>query len=113
MIVERGRDMDKRRKRQKAQIRLMYRATNDLQLAMKAAGVSDVELAGRLSKSKAYLSRLFDGSANMTLRQLATMAHEIGAEVDIDIRVNGLSVRNSLRRDGEVGEERQLDLAAQ
>lgn len=40
---------------------------------MQEQGISRVELARRLNKSKGYISQLLDGTANMTIRTMSDM----------------------------------------
>jgi len=50
---------------------------------MEQQGVSKAELARRLGRSRAYVTRLLSGSANMTVRTLAEVAYALGAEVKL------------------------------
>jgi transcriptional regulator with XRE-family HTH domain len=66
---------------------------------MDQQGVSRTELARRLGKSKAYVSQMLDGSANMTLRTIADVFTALG---------RALSVEDIPLRRGEDGCETQI-----
>ena len=50
---------------------------------MEEQGVSKAELARRLGKSRAWVTRLLSGSADMTMRTFAELVYALGAEVQI------------------------------
>ena len=50
---------------------------------MEEQGVNKAELARRLGKSRAWVTRLLSGSANMTMRTFAELVYALGAEVQI------------------------------
>jgi transcriptional regulator with XRE-family HTH domain len=50
---------------------------------MAAQIVSKADLAGRLNKSRAWVTQLLSGKANMTVRTLAEVAYTLGAEVKL------------------------------
>jgi DNA-binding phage protein len=62
-------------------------------LALNAAGVvaglmaeqavTKAGLARRLNKSRAWITQLLGGKANMTIRTLAEVVHALGAEVSL------------------------------
>jgi len=54
--------------------------TEEIHLKMEGLGVSRVQLAERMGKSKAYVSQLLSGSRNMTLRSLADISFALGLE---------------------------------
>ena len=58
-------------------------ATEFIARLMEQQGVSKAELARRLGRSRAYVTRLLNGSANMTIRTLAEVAYALGAEVKL------------------------------
>lgn len=68
-----------------AQERLITEVTEALWEAMQRADVSKSELASRLGKTKGYVSQLFSGSRNMTLRTLAEIAEVLDCTVSIGI----------------------------
>jgi transcriptional regulator with XRE-family HTH domain len=50
---------------------------------MKTQGVSKAELARRLGKSRAWVTQLLSGKANMTLRTFADVVYLLGAEAKL------------------------------
>ena len=50
---------------------------------MEAQGVSKAELARRLGKSRAWVTQLLNGKANMTIRTVAEVVYTLGAEVKL------------------------------
>lgn len=67
---------------------LVYQITETLLMAMEDKDVSKVELARRLNKSKSHVSRLLDGSRNMTLASLSDMCFAIGITPEVKIPVD-------------------------
>jgi len=53
---------------------------------MEEQGVNKAELARRLGKSRAWMTRLLSGSANMTMRTFAELVYALGAEAQITRR---------------------------
>ncbi len=51
---------------------------------MEERGVTKAELARRLGKSRAYITQMLSGSANLTIRTLAELAYALGAEVKLE-----------------------------
>lgn len=56
---------------------------------MAEQNVSKAELARRLNKSRAWVTQLLSGKANMTIRTLAEVAHRLEAEVRLDAQRPG------------------------
>lgn len=50
---------------------------------MAEQNVSKADLARRLNKSRAWVTQLLSGKANMTVRTLADVVHTLGAEVKL------------------------------
>jgi transcriptional regulator with XRE-family HTH domain len=50
---------------------------------MAKQNLSKADLARRLNKSRAWVTQLLSGKANMTVRTLAEVAHTLGAEVTL------------------------------
>jgi len=50
---------------------------------MEEQGVKKAELARRLGKSRAWVTQLLSGEANMTIRTFAELAYVLGAEVKL------------------------------
>lgn len=57
---------------------LIYNVTEDLLVLLEKLGVSKVELARHLGKSRAYITQLLSGSRNMTLGTLADICFTLG-----------------------------------
>ena len=53
---------------------------------MQEQGINKAELARRLGKSRAWVTQLLNGKANMTMRTLAELAYVLGAEVDLAVQ---------------------------
>lgn len=66
---------------------LIVNVTEDLLVAMEDLNISKTELAKRLSKSKAYVSQILDGSRNMTLSTLSDICFALGVKPKIMIPV--------------------------
>jgi len=54
---------------------------------MEEQGVTKAELACRLGKSRAWITQLLSGSANMTIRTFAELVYELGAEVKLSAQL--------------------------
>lgn len=52
-------------------------------LAMKRQGVSNAELARRLGKSRAYVTKVLQGSTNFTLKSLVKIARVLDCQLDL------------------------------
>lgn len=53
--------------------------------AMKAQGVSNAELARRLGKSRAYVTKLLRGTTNFTLESLVRIGRALSCEVEFEL----------------------------
>ena len=53
--------------------------------------LSKADLARRLDKSRAWVTQLLSGKANLTVRTLAEVVQALGAEVKLHARRNGRS----------------------
>lgn len=60
---------------------LVTRASELIATLMVEQGVSKADLARRLNKSRAWVTQLLSGQANMTVRTLAEVVHALGGEV--------------------------------
>lgn len=74
-----------------AQERAIVGVTESVVCAMDEAGLNQTEIAARIGKSRGHVSRLLDGTRNMTLRSLADMLWACGKEVS-DLRLSPLGV---------------------
>lgn len=61
---------------------------------MQAQGVSNAELARRIGTSPAYITRLFRGSANLSVQTMVKLAQAVGATLQLGLteKVGGLPV---------------------
>lgn len=82
--------------REIAQERLVYNTTEDILLALQDAGMSQSELSKKLGKSKPYISKLLDGTRNMTLKTLSDIAYALKADVKVTITKNGVDVSHPI-----------------
>lgn len=69
-----------------AEERLVVKVAERLSTAIEQTGIVKKDLASRLGIKPAELSQRISGRRNLTLRSLAAMAHELGFEVEINLR---------------------------
>lgn len=69
-----------------AEERLVVKVAERVSMAIERTGTVKKDLADRLNIKPAELSQRISGSRNLTLRSLAAMAHELGFEVEINLR---------------------------
>jgi transcriptional regulator with XRE-family HTH domain len=62
---------------------LVAEAAETIARLMAEQNVSKADLARRLNKSRAWVTQLLSGKANMTIRTLAEVAHALNAEVKL------------------------------
>ena len=62
---------------------LVAEASEAIAKLMAEQNVSKADLARRLNKSRAWVTQLLSGKANMTIRTLAEVAYTLGAEVKL------------------------------
>lgn len=65
------------------QERLILRATEEICRTMGERGLSKAAVAGRIGKSKAFVTQVLSGQRNMTLRTLAELAWACGCTVNL------------------------------
>ena len=65
--------------------RLIVAVTERILLMMRRENFSKAELARRLGKSKSFVSATLDGSRNLTLRTLSSIAYALNLRVDVTI----------------------------
>lgn len=65
---------------------------------MAEQSVTKAELARRLGKSRAWVTQLLNGRANMTVRTLAEVVHALGAEVKLHAQPQGWKMAGELSR---------------
>lgn len=69
-----------------AQETAIYRIANEIYHAMKEAEVSNSRLAELVGKKPAFITRVFKGDHNMTVRTIANLAFALDKEVHFDLR---------------------------
>jgi transcriptional regulator with XRE-family HTH domain len=65
---------------------LVLEASGIIAGLMEEQGVTKADLARKLSKSRPWITQLLSGKTNMTVRTLAEVVHELGAEVKLERR---------------------------
>jgi transcriptional regulator with XRE-family HTH domain len=55
---------------------------------MQAQGVSNTELARRMGTSPAYVTRLFRGSANLSVQTMTKLAHAVNGKLSLALVAN-------------------------
>ncbi|MBE0645515.1 MAG: helix-turn-helix transcriptional regulator [Bacteroidetes bacterium] len=62
---------------------LRLKLYEDILHVMEEQGITRSELAARLSCSKAYVTKLFNDSTNVTLHTLVKISHALGCDVEV------------------------------
>jgi transcriptional regulator with XRE-family HTH domain len=52
---------------------------------MQVQGISNVELARRIGTSPAYITRLFRGSANLSVQTMTKLAHAVNSTLSLEL----------------------------
>lgn len=73
---------------------LILGVTEEIWKVLSLRGISKVELADRLGKSKGFVSQVLNGSRNMTLRTLADIAYALGFGVSFKLEYPELKAEN-------------------
>jgi transcriptional regulator with XRE-family HTH domain len=55
---------------------------------MQAQGVSNIELARRMGTSPAYITRLFRGSANLSVQTMTKLAQAVNSTLSLELVAN-------------------------
>lgn len=66
---------------------LIYNVTEDLLVQMEELGVTKLELARRLGKSRSYVTQMLSGARNMTLGSLSDICFELGISPQVGFGV--------------------------
>jgi ribosome-binding protein aMBF1 (putative translation factor) len=87
--------------------RLKVEISERIYNAMKEQGVSNAELARRLGKSRAYVTKLLRGTTNFTLESLVRIGRALSCEVEIELlskapKAKALSPHHSPKLFGKV-----------
>lgn len=53
---------------------------------MEKQNINRAELARRLGKSRAYVTRMLDGNTNFTLQSLVKIASALGSDIEVNIK---------------------------
>lgn len=77
-----GETVNRTRERNLAKGKFLFQVTEDILVAMEDLNINRTELAQRLGKRKPQISKLLQGSANMTLGTLSDIAFELNLELD-------------------------------
>ena len=78
---------------------LILEATEALARALQSSGLTQSELAGRLGKTKGFVSQILGGGKNLTLRTLADVAGALGYKVQIQLRAEKSANHSQSSRD--------------
>src|SRR5215213_8426522 len=65
---------------------LIIEVTEAMARALRSSGLTKTELAERLGKTKGFVSQVFGGGNNLTLRTLADIAGALGCKVQVQLR---------------------------
>jgi transcriptional regulator with XRE-family HTH domain len=65
----------------------------EIHLAMERQGVTKVELAKRLDTSRAYVTKILQGTANFTIESLTKIARCLGCSWEVKLAPNSLEPR--------------------
>ena len=77
---------------------LRLKLYEDILRVMEEQGVTRAELASRLSCSKAYVTKLFNDSTNVTLYTLVRIALALGCDVELSLVPRKVSRAGPLRK---------------
>ena len=90
-LFEQSSDHNRRLLREEA---LILEVTEAVSVVMEKEGISKVQLAKRLGKTKGFISQLLSGGRNLTLRTLAGLVDALGYRVTIRVSKDrdGMSV---------------------
>lgn len=70
-------------RREFAQERLVFEATEMIAKLMEEKNVSRADLARKIGKSKAFITQVLSGSRNMTLGTIAELVYALGGSVQL------------------------------
>jgi transcriptional regulator with XRE-family HTH domain len=78
--------------------RLKVEISERIYQAMKQQDVSNAELARRLGKSRAYVTKLFRGTTNFTLESLVRIGRALSCEVEFELLPRVQQAKAQVRR---------------
>src|SRR5690554_585909 len=79
-------DSAQEREKLVAQEKAMYRISDAIYQAMQEAGLNKIQLAELVDKKPAFITRLFKGDNNMTIKTLAAFAFALDKEIKIELQ---------------------------
>ncbi|HEX9870112.1 MAG TPA: helix-turn-helix transcriptional regulator [Candidatus Tectomicrobia bacterium] len=82
-IFEKSSSQNRRMLRQE---RLIFEVTEALSEALAKEGITKVELAERLNKTKGFVSQILAGGRNLTLRTIADVADALGCQIRVHVQ---------------------------
>lgn len=87
--------------------RLKVEISERIYNAMKQQNVTNAELARRLGKSRAYVTKLLRGTTNFTIESLVKIGRALSCEIEFELltkapKAKALSTRHSPKRFGKV-----------
>jgi len=76
---------------------LKVEISEQIYLAMNQQGISNADLARRLGKSRAYVTKLLRGNTNFTLESLVRIGRALSNEVEINLVTKPTAIRKTKR----------------
>lgn len=76
---------------------LKVEISEQIYLAMNQQGISNADLARRLGKSRAYVTKLLRGNTNFTLESLIRIGRALSNEVEINLVTKPTAIRKTKR----------------
>ena len=72
---------------------LLIELNDQICAQMERTGMSRADLARKLGVSRAAVTRMLNGSPNMTLKKLVTVALALGVQVSVELRPTDMAAR--------------------
>src|SRR5690554_8135490 len=88
-----GHEFSRAEARAYAREELIYNVTEELLVQMEELGVTKLELARRLGKSRSYVTQMLSGARNMTLGTLSDICFELGVSPQVGFEIGRASCR--------------------
>jgi len=96
-----GHEFSRAEARAYAREELIYNVTEELLVQMEELGVTKLELARRLGKSRSYVTQMLSGARNMTLGTLSDICFELGVSPQVGFGVEAAETKGlEVQRDG-------------
>ncbi|NOT58889.1 MAG: helix-turn-helix transcriptional regulator [Acidobacteria bacterium] len=77
---------------------LKVEVAEQIYLAMQRGGINNAELARRLGKSRAYVTKVLSGNVNFTLETLVTIGDALNCEIALGLKLKASSVAATTRK---------------